>query len=364
MGKLISKFIPALFASILVGMPLSAVSQNAPTAKSDCVASPGSNTPQGQHWYYRIRDGKRCWFLDADDRAKSTRTTAQKSNSSTPPRARDAHAQLASSHPDTNPDTTAPMPAQNEAQSQQVTEAAPNDADLQPTPNQSTVEQPEQLAPEQLAPEQPSPASATVATDVSAEKPTTSLQMLVLVVGGALTLAGIIVLVAYSFGGSRKPVQANPVQAKGARRRVNWGPVKANNEAPEAHAATGSRPHIKRSRPLDSTSAPTATKPAAGTTEARTPYPESSAKRPGSRSTIRSPATMPAPSETRTPATELHAKAVKPSAETEADEMDIDAITAMLERLTQDGPRLSRPSSATGSADFGQSRRARPGARA
>ena len=332
MRKLTTKFIPALFAIILVGTPLPAVSQNASTAKTDCVTSPGSNTPEGQHWYYRVRGGKRCWFLgEADERAaKSTRTTGQKSSSSTPHPARDAHAQLASPHPDTNSDTTAPIPAQNETQSQQVTEeAAPNDADLQPTPNQPP--------PEQLA-QQPSPAGATLAaTDVSAEKSITSLQMLVLIVGGALALAGILVVV-YSFGGSR-----NRVQAKGAR-RVNWGPMKDNGEAPQAHAATDSRPHIKRSRPLDSTSAPAgATKL---TTEARTPHPESSAKRP------------------RTTPTKLDAKAVKPGAETESDEMDIDAITAMLERLAQDGPSLNRPSSATASADFGQSRRARPGVRA
>lgn len=336
MGKRTTQFISALFASILVGTPLSAVSQTKSGSSVDrCLTSPGSTTPQGQHWYYRTNSdtNRRCWYLgeSEDPVAKST---ARKPNSSTSRPVRDAHAQLA---PDSNPDTAAP----NEAQAQQVAQTAPsNNTAAEAAPSQPE----EQPAAEQPAPEvtvSPSLADTTpAATDVSAEKPTPTLQMLLFVIGAALTLAGIIGVVVFSFGGSRK-------RAKGAR-RVNWGPVADNDdEAPPAHPAAGSSRPPKRLPPLSpSTPAAGTATLAASTTEARTTPPQRPAKRP------------------TTIATEPDAKAVAASAKTEADEMDIDAITAMLERLVNDGPKLSRPISAAGPADFGQSRRGRPGARA
>ncbi|MFK4724453.1 hypothetical protein ABIE89_005553 [Bradyrhizobium niftali] len=74
MGNRTAKFISALVGSIIAGAPLAAVSQNAPSASNtanaaaDCLASPKSTAPQGQHWHYRLdRATKRqCWYLRAE----------------------------------------------------------------------------------------------------------------------------------------------------------------------------------------------------------------------------------------------------------------------------------------------------------
>ena len=53
------------------------------------------------------------------------------------------------------------------------------------------------------------------AADAPADKPTGSLQMLLLVIGGALALAGLLASMIYRFAGGRARVRA-------ADRRVNW----------------------------------------------------------------------------------------------------------------------------------------------
>src|SRR5215475_9836625 len=30
---------------------------------SDCLAEPKGSEPKGQHWYYRSRQGRKCWHL-------------------------------------------------------------------------------------------------------------------------------------------------------------------------------------------------------------------------------------------------------------------------------------------------------------
>jgi hypothetical protein len=60
-----AKFVSAIFASILAGVPLTTTSHGATVAADDCLSGPKGETPPGQHWYYRIdhSTNRQCWYL-------------------------------------------------------------------------------------------------------------------------------------------------------------------------------------------------------------------------------------------------------------------------------------------------------------
>jgi hypothetical protein len=62
-------FIVALYSVLLALDPLS----NQARAAEDCRAAPNSQTPKGQHWYYRRDQVQRrnCWFLGPEDYKKA-----------------------------------------------------------------------------------------------------------------------------------------------------------------------------------------------------------------------------------------------------------------------------------------------------
>jgi hypothetical protein len=73
MSSRTAKFASAIFASLIVGAPLTTISDSAAGADDECLSSPKDQTPQGGHWYYRIdRVTKRhCWYLKVDDEKPS-----------------------------------------------------------------------------------------------------------------------------------------------------------------------------------------------------------------------------------------------------------------------------------------------------
>jgi hypothetical protein len=73
MSSRTAKFAAAIFASLIVGAPLTTFSDSAAGAEDECLSSPKEQTPQGGHWYYRIdRVTKRhCWYLKEDDEKPS-----------------------------------------------------------------------------------------------------------------------------------------------------------------------------------------------------------------------------------------------------------------------------------------------------
>src|SRR5260370_40921 len=75
-----AKFVSAIFASLLAGMPLTTVSHGAVPAADDCLSKPKGLAPEGSHWYYRIdRASKRhCWYL-GDQREKLSHAKPQNS---------------------------------------------------------------------------------------------------------------------------------------------------------------------------------------------------------------------------------------------------------------------------------------------
>ena len=238
MGNRTAKFISALVGSVIAGAPLAAVSQNAPsapatastaTSASDCLASPKGTAPQGQHWHYRVERGskRQCWYLRAEG-AKAT-TAAQTANSepqpdSSPPQsvqnaraeyiAPQSTAAQAAPATATAPQAAEPAPAtSSDAQQPAVATRWPDatTAAAAPAPQPASATAVDQPSAEPPA----SPTPAPPAAADSADKPTGSLPTLLLVVIGALALAGLIASVIYRFAGGRARVQT-------ADRRVNW----------------------------------------------------------------------------------------------------------------------------------------------
>lgn len=396
MGNRPAKFISAVIASIIAGS-LSAESQSVPGGASDCLASPKGAAPQGQHWFYRIeRDSKRkCWYLRGAD-AKTTRTT----------QVADAEA------PAPTADTPAPRPVQDAraefvqqqhpAPVRNVTEApaAPTAAATPPQPaasdngDQATVEtpwpdpssvvapaaRPVPMPPPKLADARPvskprPTATASTSTltpasaDISSDKPTGSLQMLLLVIGGALALAGLLASVVYRVAGSRLRVGTSE-----SGRRVNWDRHEPSDDSRAPWLALATANLARRAqppRPVDFDLA----RPAAARIDdvnEETAVSDTQAEPIDAEINASEHAQILLPEE---PEIALAADAVEtPLASDEAPTedaghgdagaVDIDAITAVLERLAKQGPQLAEPNPEADLADFVRSRLARSAARA
>lgn len=372
MGNRTAKFISALVGSIIAGAPLAAVSQTAPSAPSpanaaaDCLASPRGVAPQGQHWFYRLeRTTKRqCWYLRAEG-AKATQS-AQASADSTdaaptaPASVQNARAEYVA--PQTGAAAGTPAPAAV------VTPPAPGTTEARATQpvvatrwpdatSASPASQPALAAAAATASAQPStrpaasPAPATpTAADAPADKPTGSVQMLLLVIGGALALAGLLARVIYRFAGGR-------VRTQTADRPMSWN-HRRDDEDDRAPWHTEVAPQLERPHPVDfdamRVDAPqiVAFSSAIGRIAAQRGSLEVMTAEPDQTGidafdgefAIEPPAPLLAaddihaeePAEHDVDAQEDHAR--------DESAADIDVITAILERLAIEGPRLTQPS--------------------
>ena len=410
MGNRTAKFVSALVGSIIAGAPLAAVSQNAPSASStanaaaDCLTSPKGAAPQGQHWYYRLeRSTKRqCWYLRAAGDKNGTRAAQTAQTTSDTPTAdapapqqhmaQDARAEYlsppSSGAAAKTPSALARAPAATPTQ--QSAEQATDGSALQPAtpwPDAPTASAPPatQPAPAVVAAAQPgakpskSPSPvALAAADSTVDKPTGSLQTLLLVICGALALAGILASVTYRFAGGRVRVQP----ANRHSHWDDWEPEKQDASRAPWHAATTVDAHPPR--PVDFDAArPQATKQTKQVTklaalgreieliDARKPA--AAAPAAGHDEFERSEV------ETRTLDRKFEIVAAAPKLATneigehrdepaadrdETNAVDIDVITTMLEQLAKEGPRLSRPNLEADLANFERSLRGRSAARA
>ncbi|KGT76639.1 hypothetical protein MA20_28135 [Bradyrhizobium japonicum] len=416
MGNRTAKFISALVGSIIAGAPLAAVSQNAPeatstaNAASDCLASPKGVAPQGQHWYYRLERGtkRQCWYLRAEggkDSAKAVRTAqaapdAPTADSAAPQQhpVQDARAEYLTSQGNAAPATpNAPAPAKPAPMQQAPTPSADSNAQ-QPavatrwpdTSDAATSPEP-QAAPAPVASPAPpsakpskSPAPvALAAADATTDKATGSLQTLLLVIGGALALAGLLASIIYRFAGRRR------VRVQAAdHRRVNWDNRELHDDgrAPWLQATAAAAPRAEQPRPVDFDAArPQATRLEAIQREAAQP------KAAQLKAIDRAiDAVDQRASQARHEVAELdEANMFNGEFEIEAsaprlaandingkesanrdddlqieDAVDVDVITAMLERLAQEGPRLSKPNLEAGLANLVRNQRGQSAARA
>lgn len=233
-----AKFVSAIFASFLASAPFTTTSHSAVNAADACASGPKGAPPQGGHWYYRVdRATKRhCWYI-GEEKDKTARAAPRDSSSSAaaassvPPQdanvprsIADARAELPSPQARIEPDTgvfggqRTPQQAVNIESNQG---AKPEDANPQRSlvasrwPESSGVSASAGAGPAtaSLDANQPSNSRATLspalaavtlaAADASSEKQFGSIQMLLIVVVGALSLAGLMGSAIYRFGGMR-----------------------------------------------------------------------------------------------------------------------------------------------------------------
>jgi hypothetical protein len=267
-----AKFVAALFASILAGANLTfATDSRAQAAADNCLTAPKDKTPAGSHWYYRLERGtkRQCWYL-RDENDKSARAAPQDSSTDNapdsaaaepaapPPRpavrksVANAHAELTSAQqpveqapaavPESKTVGMAPAtPFQNSPAATFPNATAPSSTVATRWPDSSEVNssntfrtaaaEPPEAAPEtNQAATQPAPAPVTLAAaDSSMAKQSASMQMLFLVMAGALAAAGIIASLVFRFGRARARARHREIRRD---RRAIWDSIHRERPSP------------------------------------------------------------------------------------------------------------------------------------
>jgi hypothetical protein len=262
-----AKFVAAIFASLLAGAPLTTVSHGAEPAADECLSGPKGKTPQGSHWYYRVdRASKRhCWYI-GEEREKLSRAAPQNSASTANPVSprketatqrsiAAAHAELPVPQTRVEQETSVPTwqwsPAitANAASVENSQPANARDANTQPSvvtsrwPESSGVSSSASPAPttgnsgpalQSNSAAAPPPAVGAVtfaAADPASERQSGSLQMLLIVMMGALALAGVMGSAIFRFGSMR---HSGRRPARGGRRAI-WDSDDTDRPPPLAY---------------------------------------------------------------------------------------------------------------------------------
>jgi len=270
-----AKFISALFASILAGTSFAAGPESGAKAADNCLSGPKGAVPAGHHWYYRIEypSKRQCWYsraeTDKPETGKTAGTAPEDSTSSSPSQAAsssaaaepvpasqsllarksiaDARAELTSpqirvedTRTNAEPSTGA-VPAAGLANSPRATAPDPtaslshvasrwpdsSDAGSAASSPRLALAEPAVTSQSSPAPQPVTTPVALAAADSSLEKQTTSMQMLLLTLAGALALAGITVSLIFRFGRAR----AIPQDIRNDRRAI-WDQVHAERSSP------------------------------------------------------------------------------------------------------------------------------------
>jgi hypothetical protein len=223
-----AKFVSAAFASILAGVPLTTASNSAAPATDNCLSGPKNQAPQGSHWYYRIEHAtqRHCWYLK-DESEKLSQAASPSSPKAEPAMQRsiaNAHAELTSPpvriEQATNAAAGQPAPA-NAAGTETNQLAAPRDPNTQLSAVASRWPEPSNavspvnpgpaagnsgatVQPNSKATRLPAVAAVTLAAaDSSSAKQSGAAHMLLIVILGALSIAGLIGSAVLRFGGTR-----------------------------------------------------------------------------------------------------------------------------------------------------------------
>jgi hypothetical protein len=265
-----AKLFAALFASTLAGASFTSVTDiRAQAAADNCLTAPKEKTPAGSHWYYRLERGtkRQCWYL-RDDNDKSARAAPQEPSTDEspdtaatdpappPPRpavrksVANAHAELTAPQQRVKQDPAAvpepqtvgmaPAPKfQNSpianvpvitTPSSTVATRWPDSSGVNPSDTFRTAAAEPQAAPPEnnQAATQPVPAPvALAAADSSMARQSASMQMLFLVMAGALALAGITASLVFRFGRAR----ARRPEIRRDRRAI-WDKVHSERSSP------------------------------------------------------------------------------------------------------------------------------------
>ena len=287
-----AKFAIAIFASILAGttvtpifIPILRITADAAEA---CQTEPGSQTPQGKHWRYRIEHpgNRQCWYLRDVGGKPAQAALPERSEQSTEPKAEspppqrslaDAHAELPwpqtrieqntgtgvrqppqamSTDAANTPNEQRPNVLENTTRGSLIGTRWPDPSSasspLGPQPATSDAVADAQADQQPTTPAQAAPPAPLVAADAPPAKPAASLQTLLMVVAGALALAGLIASAIFRFGSARRPA---PNAARG-RRRVVWETADAARHPPPPPQPSPLRQAPPRQSPLPRQSPP------------------------------------------------------------------------------------------------------------
>lgn len=267
MSSRAARIASAVFAAILMGAPLTAILHVTADAADACRTEPGDQTPDGQHWYFRIErpSNRQCWYLRGIDERPAQTGLAQPSEKAVEPKAQtpaaqrllaDAHAELP--WPQTRDATGTPQRPQT------VPDDAPNTASAQrpnvlesttrgsligtrwPDPGANSTASPQPATSNTLADAQPDQATtpaqtaAPAAADAAPAKPTGTLPTLLMVVAGALALAGLIGRAIFRLGSPRRPAP-NPHRG---RQRVVWETADGARQSPSRRPLRQTAPWV------------------------------------------------------------------------------------------------------------------------
>ena len=278
-----AKFVSALFASLLVGAALTTASHSAPAEAEKCLAGPKGAVPQGGHWYYRVeRATKRhCWYI-GDKKEKVARAAPANSSASvdpaSPPKNTAAQRAIADARAELSPPQMRAEPeigitGQRTAAAAANTAGTDTDqrASVWDTNTQSSViasRWPESSGVSPSASPAPAPAPATyqpaatvqpdaaaapapviapvtlAAADSSAARQTGSIQTLLIVIIGALSLAGLMGSAIFRFSSMRWTGGRDV----GGDRRASWAPVSPSPMAYPSSGAPMPTAHIPREK--------------------------------------------------------------------------------------------------------------------
>jgi hypothetical protein len=270
-----AKFASAILTSFLANAPLTTISYSMASAADDCLTEPKGQTPQGSHWFYRLEHGtkRHCWYLrDENDKLSQTdsadpspaakpvapgpETTAQRSLANAraelplpqsrfdpPPARSNAGEHVAAPVNATSPDSDQRPAAQNANPQTSLIASRwpdPSDANASAGPAPAT-DASDANAQVYMAAASPAVATASpvvntappAAADSSSVKQPVPMKTLLLVVIGALALAGLIGSVVFRFGSRRR-------NKRRGSRRVNWDAAAIDRP---------SRPDYPRQRP-------------------------------------------------------------------------------------------------------------------
>jgi hypothetical protein len=240
------KFLSTIVAGCLAGAALTSASHGAtpePPAADACLSGPKDPAPSGSHWYYRIERGtkRHCWYIGAqhDMRAQtapskvastapSAAPAAPKAEAAMPGTVVNAHAELAAlqtrgaqeASAASQVPSTASAGAANignsatanavdgDAQQSLIATRWPDQADEPDVPeaatdNSGASQQKLAAAQPPATPPAASPIAATplAAADASSAKQSGSIRTLLIVIAGALALAGLVGSAIFRFGG-------------------------------------------------------------------------------------------------------------------------------------------------------------------
>jgi hypothetical protein len=225
-----AKFVSAIFAGVLAGIPLATISHGATPAADDCLSAPKDQAGHGGHWYYRIdhATNRHCWYLrdaklsqsDTANAAPPAKPASSNVDAATQRSIADAHAELPAQTAIDQPkrdDGLAPAIAADASIATTAAETHPSVVASR-WPEQSGAGAP----PDSDAVPSPAPAAATLAVAGSSpEKQPDSIQAPLFVILGALALAGLIGSAVFRFGNlrwtGRRRIQPD--------RRAIWEPV-------------------------------------------------------------------------------------------------------------------------------------------